>query len=69
MGEGLKTVEEYRARAANLRTLATAYRAELRATMLEIAAHYEMLAESVVAIDRSNKKLNPPKRNSADALE
>jgi len=61
MGERLKTVEEYRARAVKLRATATAYSAEARATMLEIAAHYDMLAESVAAIERSNKKLNPPK--------
>jgi len=61
MGERLKMVEDYRARAAKLRATATAYSADARATMLEIATHYDMLAESVVAIERSNKKINPPK--------
>ena len=62
MPKALKSPEEYRERALKLRTQATAYSGESCATMLEIATQYEVLAESVAAIDeRSNKRLNPPK--------
>ena len=61
MPKTLKSPDEYRERAAQLRTKAATYSAERRAALLEIAAHYDMIADSVVAIERSNKKLNPLK--------
>ena len=61
MVEKLKTPEDYRKRAAELRAKANDYSAEARDILFEIAAHYEALAESVTAIERSKKKLNQTK--------
>ena len=62
MADQLKTAEEFREHAAELRAKANTYRGELRAMVLEIATHYDVLAESVLAIERSSKKLlDPPK--------
>ena len=61
MAEKLKTPEDYRERADELRATASDYSSEARAILLEIAAHYDALAESVTAIERSKKKLNQTK--------
>jgi uncharacterized coiled-coil DUF342 family protein len=61
MAEKLKTPADYRVRADELRTTANDYSSEARAILLEIAAHYDALAESVTAIERSKEKLNQTK--------
>ena len=58
MVQKLKTPEEFRKRAGELRTKANNYSSEARAILFEIAAHYDALAESVTAIERSKNKLN-----------
>jgi hypothetical protein len=57
MTDVLQTPEIYRERALLLRAKAKAYSSELRSQILEIAGHYEALADSVVIIEKNKKKL------------
>ena len=58
MSEELDTAARYRQRAEELRTIAREESsAETRSTLSQIAADYERMAETLEAIDRTNKAI------------
>jgi hypothetical protein len=64
MSEELDTARRYRQRAEELRIVAQDERDKVtRSTLQRIAADYERMAETMEAIDRTNKAISRPRND------